>query len=379
MESVTTDRSISPEQVTQLLERMEKVVEPTFLEGKKNNQVRSALITLKRRYVLMTLASRKGDACIKEGRTKQVKKAISVEDGKGWALGIIRKSRCLKGTWPLALREVRMMELVRSKKGLIQLEDWYCRKTVTKRTLKAEEKLYLVMEDCDKGNLNQAIQEEKEAPKLTFEDRLRIMGDIVLGVYNLHALGIVHRDLKHQNIFLQSFASSKSKEKSDEASLESESIRAKVADLGFAAKTHDNNSMETLCGTPRFMAPEKATLLYRFQKDRSLLGDPEFKQLIVRTSGFAGDVWSLGIILYELLHPAKGRFECIGTNPELTPEEVCKNLADVKHGDLRAEIEASGIDSRYHDLLIRMLNPTPNERPTMESVLQTVRNFSEPV
>jgi serine/threonine protein kinase len=83
-----------------------------------------------------------------------------------------------------------------------------------------------------------------------------------------HALGIVHRDLKLANLFV-SHASGR--------------LIVKVLDFGIATTSSDDGSSAyngAFIGTPCYMAPEQAL---------GGVGDPR------------SDVWSLGVILFELL------------------------------------------------------------------------------
>lgn len=91
----------------------------------------------------------------------------------------------------------------------------------------------------------------------------RIFGQLVLGVAHLHQLGVVHRDLKLENVLLD------------------ERVRVKIADLGFGREFEQGRWMETRVGTLGYCAPEVLS-------GKRYLGE-------------AVDIWSLGVILYTLL------------------------------------------------------------------------------
>ena len=75
---------------------------------------------------------------------------------------------------------------------------------------------------------------------------------------------VIHRDLKPENILMD------------------ESTNVKIADFGLAGITTPfSGNLRQLCGTPEFTAPE-------------IVQGKEY-------SGPAVDIWSLGVILYELL------------------------------------------------------------------------------
>lgn len=124
----------------------------------------------------------------------------------------------------------------------------------------SSESYQVVMEFVDGGNLQDKISATKEFS----EDEVRhVMGQILQGLAFIHSRGIVHRDLKHENILLTS------------------DCKVKIADFGLS-KFYDACSdglMKTLVGTPEFVAPE----LIRNEK-----------------YGIEVDAWACGIIMFSL-------------------------------------------------------------------------------
>jgi predicted Ser/Thr protein kinase/tetratricopeptide (TPR) repeat protein len=112
--------------------------------------------------------------------------------------------------------------------------------------------------------------------KLEREKLLKILRAASLAVHAAHEKGVVHRDLKPSNIML------------------SKEGRPFVLDFGIARQMRGGDTLTEagmVVGTPTYMAPEQAS------------GNP---QMVDRRS----DVWSLGVILYEILAgtvPHRGR------------------------------------------------------------------------
>lgn len=121
---------------------------------------------------------------------------------------------------------------------------------------------YLVLELCPNGSLMDMVRRRKG---LT-EGEVRYYSVQIAGAIKyMHAKGIIHRDLKMGNIFLDS------------------QMNAKIGDFGLAAlhvtgKDAQSIRRTTLCGTPNYIAPE------------------------ILTKGKKGhdnnvDLWSLGVIM----------------------------------------------------------------------------------
>ena len=131
---------------------------------------------------------------------------------------------------------------------------------------------YLVMPLLDGGTLAERLGGEP----LPLPEVLRIVGQIAEAIHYAHGKGVVHRDIKPRNILLD------------------ESGNCLVSDFGIA-RMNDATSHLTITGTqigtPAYMSPEQAE------------GEP---------GGTASDIYSLGIVLYELL---TGRVPFTGNTP----------------------------------------------------------------
>ncbi|XP_064351400.1 serine/threonine-protein kinase ULK2 isoform X4 [Camelus dromedarius] len=128
--------------------------------------------------------------------------------------------------------------------------------------------VFLVMEYCNGGDLADYLQ----AKGTLSEDTIRVfLHQIASAMRVLHSKGVIHRDLKPQNILL-SYASRRKSSVSG--------IRIKIADFGFARYLHSNMMAATLCGSPMYMAPEVIMSQHYDAK---------------------ADLWSIGTVIYQCL------------------------------------------------------------------------------
>jgi len=120
--------------------------------------------------------------------------------------------------------------------------------------------IYLIMEYCAKGDLYHFVASKGGLPDTTARLMFR---QIVSAVRYLHSKSIVHRDLKLENILLDS------------------SLSIRLADFGFCREVPANTLLTTKCGSPAYTAPE-----------------------VISQSSYNGqmaDMWSLGVILFVIL------------------------------------------------------------------------------
>jgi serine/threonine protein kinase len=127
------------------------------------------------------------------------------------------------------------------------------------RAFAFESSTFLVLELCPNGSRKGLTE-----PEVRFYT-VQIAGAIKY----MHRKGIIHRDLKMGNIFLDS------------------RMNAKIGDFGLAALSLTGKDVQTirrttLCGTPNYIAPE---ILEKGKKGHDHMVD----------------IWSLGIIVYVQL------------------------------------------------------------------------------
>ncbi len=136
----------------------------------------------------------------------------------------------------------------------------------------ADGRLYFAMEYVD----GLPITHFCDTYRLSIEERIRLLQQVCLGAQHAHNRGVLHRDLKPGNVLV---------------TVASGQPMAKIIDFGVAraiggdaAEAAAVTGHGIIVGTPEYMSPEQAT------------GAVAARDLDTRT-----DVWSLGVLLFELL------------------------------------------------------------------------------
>ncbi|KAF4525634.1 hypothetical protein B566_EDAN001234 [Ephemera danica] len=186
---------------------------------------------------------------IGKGNFAKVKLAKHVPTGKEVAIKIIDKTQLNPSSLQKLFREVRIMKML-DHPNIVKLF----------QVIETEKTLYLVMEYASGGEVFDYLvlhgrMKEKEA-RAKFRQ-------IVSAVQYCHQKKIIHRDLKAENLLLDS------------------EMNIKIADFGFSNEFTPGSKLDTFCGSPPYAAPE----LFQGKK----YDGPEV------------DVWSLGVILYTLV------------------------------------------------------------------------------
>ncbi|CAG8765034.1 45361_t:CDS:2, partial [Gigaspora margarita] len=180
-----------------------------------------------------------------------------------------------------------------------------------------------VMRYAPQGDLRRFLQ--KNFDKLTLENKLTIAQSICIELQNIHAKGWVHGDLHGGNILL----------------LNEED--AFISDFGLCRPTNETHMLEKkIYGVIPNIAPE----ILRFQSPYSQ----------------AGDIYSLGIILWELVCGI----------PAFSNRAHCVNLiTDICNG-LRPKT-CHFAPPIYNDLLKKCWNQNPSKRPSINAVIDCIQ------
>ena len=190
---------------------------------------------------------------------------------------------------------------------------------------KKHSRIYIIMEYCEGGDLNQLIKRCKKNGEYIQEDIIwRIFTQVLLAIHAIHTHKegkILHRDIKPSNIFLD------------------KDNNVKLGDFGLSRELSDQSKFAySHVGTPYYMSPEQ-------------IDETKYDE--------KSDIWSLGCFLYELttFHP-----------PFEAKNQIMLAMR-IKSGKVEK------INKRYSEELWRvitwMLTVNANERPTSENLLNT--------
>ena len=141
--------------------------------------------------------------------------------------------------------ELQIMKRIRHSHILTLQDSFYKKK-----------KLYLVLPYCNGGNVLDYIQSTDHSYDKSY------IKQILSGILYLYKQNVIHRDIKPQNILIHNH-------------------NIKICDFGLSKSMYLDSIKNSICGSPKYIAPELFTHKKYSRKS---------------------DIWSLGIILYEILH-----------------------------------------------------------------------------
>jgi ribosomal protein S6 kinase alpha-5 len=234
------------------------------------------------------------DAIIGDGAFSVCKRATNNATGEEYACKIISNAKCEKRMVEMEIEMLQKMQKHGRHPNIISLEDF----------LIGTHHTYLLMPLCSGGELLERI---KSQTKFTEMEASRIFKKLIGAVVFLHKNGIVHRDLKSENLLYVSQAAD-----SD----------IKIVDFGFAKEIGSlADRLKTPCFTDTHAAPEvlenyhaqltaatgmPTTITEEGVPLRAPLLTANFGQVGGQSSLALGydascDFWSLGVVLYTML------------------------------------------------------------------------------
>ncbi|EGB07677.1 hypothetical protein AURANDRAFT_4687, partial [Aureococcus anophagefferens] len=252
---------------------------------------------------------------IGRGASSTVAEATRRRDGVRVAVKVVAPARA--AGLADAREEVRMHRLASGLPGVVELLDVFFEDGI----------LYLVQELCAGGELFETIArgdtyDERDAAAVTRRVPVRVLGALAA----LHDVGVVHRDVKLENILLRSPGS-----RTDVV----------LADLGIARRVAPGGGDRptSLGGSVHYLSPEVVR--------REPYGTPV-------------DVWGLGVALYALL---TGRLPFVGAS-------TAALFDDIERGDVDFETpEMRRVSPGGRAAVARMLARDPGDRPSARMLL----------
>lgn len=241
---------------------------------------------------------------IGKGNFAKVKVATHLITGVEVAIKIIDKTNLNEGSLAKLLREVKVMKQL-DHPNVVKLFE----------VIDTEDTLFLILEYAAGGEVFDFLVEHGRMKEKVAREKFR---QIVSAIEYCHSLGIVHRDLKAENLLLDA------------------DMNVKIADFGFSNFYEAGNPLDTFCGSPPYAAPE----LFQGKKYEG----PEV------------DVWSLGVILYTLV---SGSLPFDGSNLKELRERVLR-------GKYRIPFYMS---TECEQLLKKFLVLVPSKRTSLRSIL----------
>ena len=181
-----------------------------------------------------------------------------------------------------------------------------------------DETINIILEYAKGGNLYQLIKDEKNgfSESKAFDYFIQVIN----AVYYLHSNNIIHRDIKPENILI------------------GDDNKLKLCDFGWAKElTLENRS--TFCGTMEYMAPE-------------IVGSENYD--------YSVDIWSLGILLYEML---------FGHSP-FNGKDTNNIILNIKSHELNYDDTNKKISNSCKDLIQKLLNMNPQKRLKIKDILE---------
>ena len=268
---------------------------------------------------------------IGNGGFGKVFKAKNLKDKKIYAIKEIKikpTKKKFKENFDSILNEILFLNLCQNSQNVLKFYHFWLefdkKKTLEKTLEKKEDilnflskakkiRIYIQMEFCEKTLENLIFSLKNESMKT----RLELCENLALALKFVHSLGIIHRDLKASNILIKNG-------------------QIKLADFGLA--TFTNKKLEAGIGTEIYSSPEQMNSSFYNEKT---------------------DIFSLGLIFYEILQP----YKCV--------MEKIENFNLLKKRKIPNEKFQCDFPLLC-DVILNMLNVDFNSRPDENEIINAI-------
>ncbi|GLC67389.1 hypothetical protein PLESTF_000551000 [Pleodorina starrii] len=272
------------------------------------------------------------DRKLYRSNTASVYSALCLRSGQPVALKVFNLARVPANVVHMLIREIKI-QLALVHKNIAMLYGAF-------QDL-ASQRLVLVQEFAANGDLL-AVHRSLRRRMSEGQARSLVLRPLLEAVAHFHSQGIVHRDIKPDNLLFTS------------------DWRLLVGDFGVAIDTTQERAV-TRAGTVGYMAPEVERCPLKMQPE-----DNKWDPSLAYTT--AADIWGIGCLTYLLLLGFPPFIEGSGGN-----NHSSSNLADSDGGDAgsgRALIFPASTSLRARDFISSALAERPEERPTARQLLQ---------
>ena len=175
---------------------------------------------------------------------------------------------------------------------------------------------YLILEYASDGTLFDIIRSKRGLSEI---NAFYYFIQTLNAIYFLHLHSIIHRDLKPENLLIN------------------DKNIIKLCDFGWSVKLNDDKRT-TFCGTVEYMAPE---IIKKQKYDEAI------------------DVWSLGVLLYELVHSYSPFY-----SEDLDMKKIGNNITN---NNLKFK---DGLSKEYKELVQKLLIKESDKRIKIEDIFQ---------
>ncbi|XP_037494766.1 CBL-interacting serine/threonine-protein kinase 1 isoform X4 [Jatropha curcas] len=242
-----------------------------------------------------------------EGNFGKVKLAKNIDSGQPFAVKILEKNRIidLKITDQIK-REIATLKLLKHP-NVVRLHE----------VLASKSKIYMVLEYVNGGELFDRIASKGKLPEAQGR---KLFQQLIDGVSYCHNKGVFHRDLKLENVLVDSKGN------------------IKISDFGLSALPkhfRDDGLLHTTCGSPNYVAPE-------------ILSNRGY-------NGATSDIWSCGVILYVIL---TGYLPFDDRNLAVLYQKIFKGDAQIP----------KWLSPGAQNMIRRILDPNPVTRITVADI-----------
>ena len=174
------------------------------------------------------------------------------------------------------------------------------------------ENVYLIMDYYSRGDFSNFLRKRPLKEKYA----IKYLKQLSEGLKYLLSNNIIHRDLKPQNILITNIGD------------------IKITDFGFARYFDNDLLIQTICGSPLYMAPE----IMKSQK-----------------YDYKSDLWSVGIIFYEML---------VGCTP-FKSKNIYELIRKIENDEVKVPSKFK-LSINCQNLLYSLLKKNPEERISWE-------------